>query len=174
MNRSTPDLPVHHQFPEFTQTRVNRVHDAIQPSHPLSSPSSPVPNPSQHQSLFQWANSSHEVARSWMCMAFLWDIWGIETLIKQLPKKFCNNIFSSVDLIRQRWLIFRWTYNSRVYEQNNAKKLNKRDEKKNLNIDFSLIFLEIFRIHICLFSNKLHYVFCKKKVNLLRQNFKIN
>ena len=52
MNRSTPDLPVHHQLPEFTQTHVHRVHDAIQPSHPRSSPSPPAPNPSQHQSLF--------------------------------------------------------------------------------------------------------------------------
>ena len=62
MNRSMPGLPVHHQLPEFTQTHVHRVSDAIQPSHPLSSPS-PAPNPSQHQSLFQWVNSSHEVAK---------------------------------------------------------------------------------------------------------------
>ena len=54
MNRSRPGLPVHHQLLEFTQTHVHRVSDAIQPSHPLSSPSSPAPNPSQHQSLFQW------------------------------------------------------------------------------------------------------------------------
>ena len=53
MNRSTPGLPVHHQFPEFTQTHVHRVSDAIQLSHPLSSPSPPAPNPSQHQGLFQ-------------------------------------------------------------------------------------------------------------------------
>ena len=53
MNRSTPGLPVHHYLPQFTQTHVHRVGDAIQPSHPLSSPSPPVPNPSQHQSLFQ-------------------------------------------------------------------------------------------------------------------------
>ena len=53
MNCSTPGLPVHHQLPEFTQTHVHRVSDAIQPSHPLSSPSPPAPNPSQHQSLFQ-------------------------------------------------------------------------------------------------------------------------
>ena len=53
MNRSTPGLPVHHQLPEFTQTHIHRVRDAIQPSHPLSSPSPPAPNPSQHQSLFQ-------------------------------------------------------------------------------------------------------------------------
>ena len=51
MNPSTPGLPVHHQLPEFTQTHVHRVSDAIQPSHPLSSPS-PAPNPSQHQGLF--------------------------------------------------------------------------------------------------------------------------
>ena len=63
MNRSTPGLPVHHQLPEVTQTHVHRVSDAIQPSHPLSSPSPPAPNPSQHQSLFQWVNSSHEVAK---------------------------------------------------------------------------------------------------------------
>ena len=63
MNRSTPGLPVHHQIPEFTQTHIHRVGDAIQPSHPLSSPSPPAPNPSQHQSLFQWVNSSHEVAK---------------------------------------------------------------------------------------------------------------
>ena len=62
MNCSTPGLPVHHQLPEFTETHVHRVSDAIQPSHPLSSPSL-APNPSQHQSLFQWVNSSHEVAK---------------------------------------------------------------------------------------------------------------
>ena len=53
MNCSMPGLPVHHQLPEFTQTHVHRVGDAIQPSHPLSSPVPPAPNPSQHQSLFQ-------------------------------------------------------------------------------------------------------------------------
>ena len=53
MNRSTPGLPVHHQLPEFTQTHVYRVSDAIQPSHSLSSPSPPAPNPSQHQGLFK-------------------------------------------------------------------------------------------------------------------------
>ena len=51
MNRRTPGLPVHHQLPEFTQTHVHRVGDAIQPSHPLLSPFPPAPNPSQHQSL---------------------------------------------------------------------------------------------------------------------------
>ena len=63
MNHSTPGLPVHHQLPELTQIHVHRVSDAIQPSHPWSSLSPPAPNPSQHQSLFQWVNSSHEVAK---------------------------------------------------------------------------------------------------------------
>ena len=63
MNSSTPGLPVHHQLPEFTQTHVHWVSDAIQPSRPLSSPSLPAPNPFQHEGLFQWVNSSHEVAK---------------------------------------------------------------------------------------------------------------
>ena len=63
MIRSTPGLPVHHHLVEFTQTHIHRVSDAIQPSHPRSSPSPPAPNPSQHQSLFQRVNSSHEVAK---------------------------------------------------------------------------------------------------------------
>ena len=53
MNHSTPGLPIHHQIPEFTQTHVHQISDAIQPSHPRSSPSPPAPNLSQHQSLFQ-------------------------------------------------------------------------------------------------------------------------
>ena len=63
MNCSTPGLPVHHQLLKFTQTHVHVVSDAIQPSHPLSPPSPPAPKPSQHQGLFQWVNSSHEVAK---------------------------------------------------------------------------------------------------------------
>ena len=76
MNCSTPGLPVHHQLPEFTQIHVHRVSDAIQPSHPLSSPSPPAPNPSQHQSfpmteLFAWGSQST----------------GISALASFLPKK---------------------------------------------------------------------------------------
>ena len=63
MNRSMPGFPVHHQLPEFTQTHIHWVSDAIQPSHPLSSPFLPAPNFSQHQSTFQWVNSSHQVAK---------------------------------------------------------------------------------------------------------------
>ena len=83
MNRSTPGLPVHHQLLEFTQTHVHRVSDAIQPSHPLSSPSPPAPNPSQHhrlefldQSLLQRVKSSHEVAKG----------TGVSALASFLPK----------------------------------------------------------------------------------------
>ena len=63
MNCSTSGLPVHHQLPEFTQTHVHWVGDAIQLSHLLLSPSPPASNPFQHQSLFQWVNSWHEVAK---------------------------------------------------------------------------------------------------------------
>ena len=63
MHHSTAGLPVHHQLPEFTQTHVHRVGDAIQPSHPLSSPSSPAFNLSQHQGLFKRVSSSHQVAK---------------------------------------------------------------------------------------------------------------
>ena len=63
MNCSTPGLPVHHQLPESTQTHVHRVSDAIQPSHPLPSPSLPALNLSQIQGLFQWVSSLHQVAR---------------------------------------------------------------------------------------------------------------
>ena len=63
MYRSTPGLPVHHQLLEFTQTHVYWVGDAIQPSHPLSSPTPPAPKPSQHWGLFQWVNSLNEVAK---------------------------------------------------------------------------------------------------------------
>ena len=63
MNCSMPGLPVQHQLPEFTQIHIHWVGDAIQPSHPLSSPSPPALNLSQHQGLFQWVSSSHEVAK---------------------------------------------------------------------------------------------------------------
>ena len=60
---STPGLPVHHHLLEFTQIHVHWVGDAIQSSHPLSSPSPPTFNLSQHQGLYQWISSSHEVAK---------------------------------------------------------------------------------------------------------------
>ena len=65
MNHSMPGLPLHHQLPEFTQTHAHWVGDAIQLSHPLSSSSPPAPNPSQHQGLFQWVNSSMRCPKYW-------------------------------------------------------------------------------------------------------------
>ena len=64
MDCSMPGLPVHHQLPELAQTHVHWVSDAIQPSYPLSSPTAPAFNLSQHQGLFQWVSSSHQVATS--------------------------------------------------------------------------------------------------------------
>ena len=81
MNCRAPGLPVHHQLPEFTQTHVHRVGDAIQTSHSLSSPSPPFCNLSQHQGLFQWVNSSHEVAKvlefQLQCQSFQWTYPGL-------------------------------------------------------------------------------------------------
>ena len=102
MNCSTPGLPVRHQLPEFTQTHVHRVSDAIQPSHPLSSPSPLAPNPSQHQSLpmsqlFAWGGQSIGVSAS---ASFLpkksqgwspleWTGW-ISLQSKGLSRVFCS------------------------------------------------------------------------------------
>ena len=63
MDCSTPGFPVHHQLPELAQIHVHRVGDAIQPSHPLASPSPPAFSVSQHQGLFQWVSSLHQVAK---------------------------------------------------------------------------------------------------------------
>ena len=65
MDCSMPGLPVNHQLPELTQTYVHSISDAIQSSHPLSLPSSPAFNLSQHQGLFKWVSSSHQVAKYW-------------------------------------------------------------------------------------------------------------
>ena len=99
MNRSTPGLPVHHQLLEFTQTHVHRVSDAIQPSHPLSSPSPPAPNPSQHQSfpmsqLFTWGGQSTGVSalaaflpkntQGWSLRMDWLDLLAVQGILKSL------------------------------------------------------------------------------------------
>ena len=86
MDCSMPGLPVHHQLPEFTQTHVHWVRDAIQPSHPLLSPS-PAPNPSHHQSLFQWASSLHQ-------MAIAGNHWPHLRLLFCGPKRMTGYLFS--------------------------------------------------------------------------------
>ena len=85
MNHSMPGLPVHHQLMESTQTHVHWVSDAIQLSHPLSSPSPPALNLSQHHRLFQWVSSSHQVAK---------------VLEFQLQHQSCNRHFSKEDIQR--------------------------------------------------------------------------
>jgi len=90
---STPDFPVHHQLPELAQTHVHRVGDAIQPSHPLSSPSPLIFNLSQHQGLFQWVSSSHQVAKvlesQLQHQSFQW-IFRIDFLLDWLVESSCS------------------------------------------------------------------------------------
>ena len=74
MNRSTPDLPVHHQLPEFTQTHVHRVGDAIQPSHPLLSPSPPAPNPFAASGSFPMSQLFTEVAKVLELQLLYWPL----------------------------------------------------------------------------------------------------
>ena len=93
VNHSTPGLPVHYQLPEFTQTHAHRVSDAIQPSHPLSSPSPPAPNPSQHQGLFQQVSSSREWIRIQNAKTLLQyqTSWMSHLLILRPWKMFSNS-----------------------------------------------------------------------------------
>ena len=121
MNRSTPVLPVHHKLPEFTQTHIHRVRDAIQPSHPLSSPSPPAPNLSQHQSLFQWVNSSHEVipllgrhteeARIQRDMCTLMFTAALFTIARTWKQSRCP---SADEWIRKLWYIYTMEYYSAI------------------------------------------------------------
>ena len=117
MNHSMPGLPVHHQIPEFTQTHVHQVGDAIQPSHPLSSPSPPALNLSQHQGLFQWVNSSHQVARvlefqlqhqsfQWTPRSYLFRIYWLDVHAVQGTLKSLLQHHSSKATILQRSTFF--------------------------------------------------------------------
>ena len=96
MNHSTPGFPVHHQLPESTQTHVHCVSDAIQPSHPLSSPSPPALNPSQHQGLFKWVSSLQSI--------------GVLAWISVLPMN------------TQDWSPLGWTGLSRVFSNTTLQK----------------------------------------------------
>ena len=104
MNLSTPGLPVHHHLPEFTQTHIHRVGDAIQPSHPLSSPFPSAPNPSQHQSLLQWV--SHGMLlyflRSLSSYTNFWDLSLAMNNSMQLPALGSHILFSSRGLLLSR------------------------------------------------------------------------
>ena len=110
MNRSMPGLPVHHHLPEFTQTHVHQARDAIQPSHPRSSPSPPAPNPSQHQSLFQWVNSSHEVAKVLVSLVFLRSSVFPILLFSSISMH-CSLRKAFLSLLAILWnSAFRWVY----------------------------------------------------------------
>ena len=100
MNRSTPGLPVHHQLPEFTQTHIHRVSDAIQPSHPLSSPSPPAPNPSQHQLRFKfviWARLLTEASILW--------VWNHATQIETWTHSLFIEIIHLVSGLNKVWFL---------------------------------------------------------------------
>ena len=96
MDRSTPGFPVHHQLPEFTQIHVHRVSDAIQPSHPLSSPFPPAPNPSQHQShIYSTQNIAYHIASSKYLLLSLYLI-NFPSLLKSSQRSPQRKFFSIV------------------------------------------------------------------------------
>ena len=107
MDCSTPGLPVHHQLPEFTQTHAHWVRDAIQPSHPLWSPSSPTFNLSQHQGLFKWFSSLHQVVKvlefqlQHQSFQWTWDWYplGLTGWIS-LPSKGLSRVFSNTTIFQ--------------------------------------------------------------------------
>ena len=105
MNRSTPGLPVHHHLPEFTQTHLYQVGDGFQPSHLLSSPFPPAPNPSQHQSLFQsqlfaWGGQSTGVSASTSVLSMTIQDWFPlgQTGLISLQSKGLSRVFSNTTL----------------------------------------------------------------------------
>ena len=108
MNHSTPGLPVHHHLPEFTQTHVHQVRDGIQPSHPLSSPSPPAHNPSQHQSFFP------------MSQLFSWggQSTGVSALASFLPKN--TQDWSSLEWTG--WISLQFKGLSRVFSNTTVQK----------------------------------------------------
>ena len=116
---STPGLPVHHQLPEFTQTHVHRVSGAIQPSHPLSSPSPPAPNPSQHQSLFHESTLLMRWPKYWsfsFCIIPSKEIPGLisftmELQLKKSQKNFNRNLGDNKSQA-SCWL-FNWVFGVR-------------------------------------------------------------
>ena len=126
MNQSTPGLPVHHQLPDFTQTHVHRVSDAIQPSHPLSSPSPPALNLSQHQGLFKWVSSSYRVAKVLEFQYFRFK--NMSTILTFLPR---NAILS---IICEAWGTVHFNSKNKSIRQILLSTFFYRWEKKPLTI----------------------------------------
>ena len=123
MDCSTPDLPVHHQLLEFTQIHAHWVSDAIQPSHPLLSPSPPTFNLSQHQGIFKWVSSSQQVAKvlefqlqisvlpkntqDWFPLG--WTGWIF------LQSKVLSRVFSNTTVQEHQFFGAQWESNSHMY-----------------------------------------------------------
>ena len=111
MNHSTPGLPVHHQLLESTQTHVHWVGDAILPSHPLSSPSPPALNLSQHQGLFKWVSSLHQVAKvlefQFQHQSFQWNTqdWSVKTLFSHKLRSTGERQTSDSNQINQHQIV---------------------------------------------------------------------
>ena len=120
MNHSTPGLPVHHQLPEFTQTHIHRVSDALQPSHPLSSPSTPALNPSQHQ---VFSNEST------LCMRWP-KYWSLD--LNQITYDYTvemRNKFKGLDLI-ECLMNYGWRFMTLYRRQGSRPSPRKRKAKK--------------------------------------------
>ena len=102
MDCSMPGLPVHHQLPEFTQTHVHWVSDAIQPSYPLSFPSPPTFNLSQHQGLFNWVSSEHQVAKvvEFQFLISLW-LWRFNEIWQSL------SLSSKFNVLTMHWVFLK-------------------------------------------------------------------
>ena len=116
MDYSTLGLPIHHQLPEFTQTHVQWVNDAIQSSHPFSSPSAPTFNLSQHQGLFKWVSSSHQVAKllqfQLQRQSFQWIFRKIKSVIvSTVSPSLCHEGMEPDAMILVFWMLsFKPTY----------------------------------------------------------------
>ena len=123
MDCSTPHHPVHHQLPEFTQTHVHWVSDATQPSHPLSSSSSPTFNLFQHQGLFKWVSSLHQVVRYWSfsfsispsnehpgLISFRMDCWDLLEVQGTLKSLLQHHISKASFLWRSAFFIVQHSY----------------------------------------------------------------
>ena len=124
MNRSTPGLPVHHQLLEFTQTHIHRVSDAIQPPHPLSSPSPPAPNPSQHQSfpmsqLFVWGGQNTGVSALASFLPKNTQDWSLSEWTDwiSLQSKGLSRVFSNTTVQKHQFFSIQisWQSNSHIH-----------------------------------------------------------
>ena len=135
MDCSTPRFPVHHQLPELAQTPAHQVSDAIQPSHPLSSPSTPAFNLAQHQGLFQWVSSSHQVAKALefqlQHQSFQWnsglisfridwfDLLAVQVTLKSLLQHHSSK--ASILWLVQQIIVYEFKINSKNKSNENQK-----------------------------------------------------